>query len=252
MTTGPLTWDDLTDPAAAVRSLTEDVVHAWLLRLDLPAVALDALGPFLSDDELRRADRFRGDDLRRRFVAAHGQLRSVLAGYLGTEPAAVRFGQRPMGKPFLEGGGGLRFNLSHSGERALVAVAWRREVGIDIEEVRAEIDVGGIAARYFAPPEQSALAARPAAERVGAFYRLWTCKEAYGKAVGDGVTAALEGFVVGLPPEAEAGRFRPARGRADEGSGRVWSLAELGGLPGYRAAVVVEGVIGSVRCGQVV
>jgi 4'-phosphopantetheinyl transferase len=242
----------LTGPAAeAVPLRAGDSVHVWLVRLDLPAATLSDQERFLSGGERHRADRFRGPHLRRRFVAAHGQLRAVLAGYLGQDPAAIRFEERAQGKPFLpEDAGGVRFNLSHSGELALVAVAWRREVGVDVEQVRLEVDVTGIAGRYFAPPERSALLALPAPERVGAFYRLWACKEAYGKAVGDGVTAALEGLVVELPPEDEAVRPRPVRGRADEGTGRSWTLAELDGLPGYRAAVAVEGSVSAVRCGR--
>jgi len=225
--------------AGAPPPLGADEVHVWRIELLPSPGVLARLGRHLSPDERRRAERFRFERDQRRFHAARGALRELLGGYLDAEPERLGFAEGAHGKPELAapGGSGLRFNLSHSGELALCAVARGRELGVDIEQARELADAEAMARRFFSAAENAALAALPDAERLGAFFRCWTRKEAYLKAVGAGLLQALDGFDVTLFPEAgECGLS--VRGRPEEAA--RWSLLALAVDPGYAAALVAE------------
>ena len=220
-------------PPAAL-ALAPDEVHVWRVDLDRAAADLDGLASTLSDDERVRAARFRLDAHRRHFVAARGFLRRLLARYLAASPADLHFEYGPQGKPSLVGQA-LRFNLSHSRGLALYAVTTDRAVGVDVERLRDDVAVAALAARFFAPAEQALLEACDGEARRRAFFRLWTCKEAYLKATGTGVTRLLREVVVTLAPEVRL----TIRG---EPSGRPrWSLRELAPGADHVAALVVEG-----------
>jgi 4'-phosphopantetheinyl transferase len=205
-------------------------LHVW--RIDLARARVDQAA--LSDEEQARAARFLLERDRRRFVASHAALRRILTRYLG--PVAPRFADGPHGKPFLDGAA-LRFNLSHSGELALVAVADGREVGVDVEAVR-ELDLAGMARVSFSPRERAALFALPPDERLPAFFRCWTRKEAHLKATGFGLALPLDGFDVSLGPDEPA---RLVATRPDPDEARRFSLLHLDVGPGYAAAVEVAG-----------
>jgi 4'-phosphopantetheinyl transferase len=138
-----------------------------------------------------------GDDGRR---AAHRALRSVLGRYLEQNPRRVelRFGRH--GKPALaDHRAALRFNLSHSGETMLIAIAWRQEIGVDIEQIKPRSDVVALSRRALEPAEAAAVEATAPAARLEAFYAAWTRREAVGKCFGAGLAAPLpqRGFAVG-------------------------------------------------------
>ncbi|KAB2835928.1 4'-phosphopantetheinyl transferase superfamily protein, partial [bacterium] len=188
-------------------------VHVWRAELDVAAKTLAELRGLLSEDERARADRFVRAEDRLRFTAARGLLRRPLGWYLQTPSEKIRFAYGPQGRPELAAetpGVGLRFNLSHSGEIVLIAFARDREVGVDVEALRAPVDEAALARRYFRSEESARLAELPEAERRREFFRLWTRKEALLKAKGLGVRAieidpeADPEFVV-LPLELEEG-----------------------------------------------
>jgi 4'-phosphopantetheinyl transferase len=160
-----------------------------------------ALEATLAAEERERAARLASDELRRRFVVARGLLRERLGALLGVAPGAVAIGYGRHGKPRVAGP--LRFNVAHSGELVLVATAWEREVGVDVERVRRLSDPAGLAAAVLAPEEQEALAALPEHERGLALLRAWTAKEAYLKARGNGLSVDPRDVVVD-PPDAAA------------------------------------------------
>ena len=206
-------------------------VHVWHARMD--GTDFRAL---LSADELARAARFHFSRDRDRFVFFHGVLRTILGRQLGAAPAALRFETAPGGKPYLPGSP-LRFNVSHSRDDVLIAAAWEREVGIDIEFLRADVAVSGIAERFFSPGECAALAALPPEDRVRGFFTCWTRKEAYLKARGSGLALPLARFEVTVAP-GEA----PALLDAPEGAAEVarWKMADVPVPDGF-AALVAEG-----------
>lgn len=171
------------DPAPGELSLGEAELHVWRIGLDLfPAESFVAE---LAPEEAARRFYRAGD--RRRYIAAHGALRRILSRYCGIAPAALRFGRTPNGKPYLEPEMDLCMNLSHSGELALVAVARRMEVGVDVEQIRPVPEALDIARRFLPPEEAGALEALPPEERPQRFFRYWTRLEARLKAAGRGL-----------------------------------------------------------------
>lgn len=221
--------------------LGADDVHVWAARLDVDRERLASLAELLSEDERARAERFAFERLRQRFTAAHGILREILAGYADVAPERLRFETGAEGKPFLTeeaADGGLRFNMSHSAGKALYAVTLGREVGVDVEQVCPDRDHARIAERFFSAREVQALRALSEEEQRTAFFRCWTRKEAYVKAVGKGLAIPLDRFAVSLAP-----RERAAFLDAGDGAGVVsgWSLCNVPVDGGYEGAVCVEG-----------
>lgn len=170
-------------------------VHVWCAWLDDPRVAGPEAGAALSAAELARAAAFHFDTDRRRYVAAHGMLRGLLARYLGIETAAVSFIKGSSGKPALAGTSGLRFNLSHSGPLALLAVARDQQVGVDIEYRMEITDIRLLEERMFTPPIRRRQQVLTPEARLRTFYRRWTQLEATGKCRGIGLD--LENLVEG-------------------------------------------------------
>lgn len=215
--------------------LRDDEIHVWCVELDEAADAA-ALAACLSAGERERAGGLPSSAHRRRFVAARATLRQLLGRYLGQEPGAVVFAHGAHGKPFLPQGG-LHFNVSHTQGLALYAIASACEVGVDVEWMQPQVAHERIAARFFALEEREMLAQVPAEERRVAFYHIWTRKEAYLKACGDGLAAGLGTFAVSL--EAEA--------LLRSGEGRRWKLVAWEPAAGYVAALCGAGVDWRVR-----
>ena len=171
----------------------------------LSVAAHDAGSPtvtHLDEDEVSRAARLRSEPARRRFVAARRALREIAARYLAAPPVSLRFAIEPRGKPRLVAPGDasrLRFNLSHAGDLVLLAFCIDHEVGVDVERTARDVEWPDIAARYFTPLEAARLRALPPARRRRAFFVCWSCKEALGKAIGDGLAATLAAIEVPVP-----------------------------------------------------
>jgi len=164
-------------------------VHVHIARLRATEAVTARFGGLLTRDEQERAARFRFPHLRSSFVLARGALRILAGGYLNTDPAGIRFQYGPKGKPCLAGAARLRFNVSHSGALALFAFTLDVEIGVDVEEIRPMPDLQQIAAGYFSAAEAAELVALPAERREAAFFRCWTRKEAYVKALGEGLSS---------------------------------------------------------------
>ncbi|PWB78352.1 MAG: 4-phosphopantetheinyl transferase [Holophagae bacterium] len=177
----------MSDPAPA-----QLAVELWWGSVPAAQPHLPALLDLLDADERCRADRFRVEAGRQRFVAAHAMLRCLLAERTGIPPQRLTFTAGPRGKPELADptASAPHFNLAHSGDLAVVALA-SRELGVDVEALRPFPRAERFAARFFAPFEQQWLEAAPEAERGHAALKLWTFKEAYLKAVGSGIAIAL-------------------------------------------------------------
>ena len=234
---------NITDASFQIASLrlTEDEVQLW--RADL-----EKLGPhesrwreLLSADERGRADRFHFVRDRQRFMASRALLRTILAALLTDDPASLTFSYSETEKPFLastHANSGITFNVSHSGGIALYAFARHREVGVDVEQVRRDIEVEPIARRFFSVFEQGQLFALPEEDRNEAFFRCWTRKEAYIKAVGKGLSIPLSQFDVSLGA-VETNALLATR--LDKAEAAAWMLQEVPAGAGYRAALCVRG-----------
>ena len=245
-----LTFDSLWCPAPASLTLSSDEVHIWRASLGLTSSQVQKLEQTLTIDEIGRAARYYFPNDRRRFIISRGLLRSILSFYLNTEPDQLRFRYGTNGKPLLAAATGrdiLSFNLSHSGELVLYAVTRSRRVGIDLERVRPDIEYEQIAVRFFSPHEIAVLQGLPTHVRPEAFFTCWTCKEAYIKAKGEGLSLPLNWFEVSVAPDEPVMIFH-IRGDPQEAS--QWSLQQLNPGPGYVACLVVEGHNYRLKCWQ--
>jgi 4'-phosphopantetheinyl transferase len=221
-------------------ALTEGQVQVWLASLEVEPGILRTFEPWLSVDEQARVAQFAFEAHRNHYVAARGILRILLARYGDCHPASLRFSCTPHGKPFVvsnRAGMDLRFNLSHSGSLALYAVARDREVGADIEIIRARADLHKIAKRFFSPAEVTALRGLSPDEQLAGFYACWTRKEAYIKARGEGLSLALDQFDVSVKPGEPAALLRV---QEDAEEPTRWTLFDVTPAEGYAAAVAVE------------
>ena len=219
-------------------ALSNDAVHVWRAGVQLPTTRLDALAAVLSDDERQRAQRFKFAQHRDHFIAARGILRSVLGRYLKTPPETLHFVYGEYGKPALQGAEHLHFNLSHSRDQALYAIAHNRRLGIDIEYARRAVNDAALAERFFAKMEVAALKEVPQARRPEAFFNCWTRKEAYLKARGEGITVSLDSFAVSLKPDVPAALLHCDRFPAEICR---WALHSFTPQPDYIAALCTEG-----------
>lgn len=213
-------------------------VHLWRVDLAPPPDRVDALRGLLSDEERARADRFYFEIDRGRYVVAHAALRTLVARYLNRPEFTSEFLVGAHGKPFLPGGGALRFNLAHSRELGLIALALDREIGVDLEAVDAVTEIEEVAGHFFSPPECRALRRLAAARRREGFFHVWSQKEAYLKGRGDGVTLGLDHFDVAADPAQGAGLLEDRR---DPGATSRWRLIGLEPGAGFRGALAVEG-----------
>lgn len=217
------------------------------MRLQLDDYHYARLEAGLNDEERQRAARFHFDRDRKRFIVARGALRIILAGYLDIDPRDVCFKLGIRGKPGLAPDihrGDVRFNVTHSGEWALVAVTEHREVGVDLERVNPAKANRDVVKRFFAPGEISSLDQLTGDAWIEGFFRCWTRKEAFLKATGDGLYRPLDSFTVSVAPG------EPARLLSildSPGSESRWQVLGLGGPPDYAAALVVAGTVGSLH-----
>jgi 4'-phosphopantetheinyl transferase len=196
-------------PAPAVLTLGEDEIHVWLAELHPGADETE-----LDAEERERAARLRFERDRTWFTASHSALRRIVARYVHRPPASLEFARAEMGKPYIEGP--IRFSMAHSGGLALYAIA-HREVGVDVEQIRLDMDVRGIAERFLPAVESLELSALEPGEQQRAFFRLWTRREAYLKARGIGLSGV--GEVIGAN----------------------WLIQDLDPGEGYAGAVAMEG-----------
>jgi 4'-phosphopantetheinyl transferase len=216
-----------------------DGVHVWRATLAWPEAAAHRLEQCLAADERDKMGRFRLEPDRRRYLVGRALLRLLLGRYLAVSPQALRFETTAAGKPHLAfGQRQLQFNLAHSGEYVLIAIADSRAVGVDVEEIRDDFDAGEIAARFFSLSEQRELEALTGRAKIEAFFECWTRKEAYVKARGEGLSLPLDQFDVSLRP-GEAARLIATR--PDPAEAQRWQLSGIGVAEGYKAALAVEG-----------
>jgi 4'-phosphopantetheinyl transferase len=231
--------------------ISENEIHVWVANLRCEPHQEESLAATLSTDERARMSRLKSAQARVRFAAARSALRAILGRYLDLPPEQICFSYNRHGKPALAGEQAeslLRFNLSHSQDVALCAVAKGREVGVDVERVRAEFAGLPIAKHFFSPSELAALQALSPVLRTEAFFRYWTRKEAFLKALGEGLTRAPQLFTVSLRPDEPVAWHDDS---ADARSSSGWSLTDLAlgsdSMRGYVAALAVEGPISALQ-----
>lgn len=179
-------------------TLSDNQIHIWRANLDLPTAEVAQLATFLFDDEIARANKFYFPEHRRRFIVARSILRQLLGDYLNTNPKNIKFDYSDRGKPQLSKlcNNSLQFNVSHSQEYALFGFAVDRLIGVDIEYLREMPDAIKIARRFFSPLEFQLIASLSDRQQQKVFFKLWTAKEAYLKALGTGLAGSLNSIEI--------------------------------------------------------
>ena len=160
--------------------------RVWSFSLQCAASVEDRLLALLDPGEAARAARFATIEDRRRYVVSHGVLRLILSGRTGREPQAIEIAIGDLGKPYLAGPG-PHFSLSHAADAALVAVSDAGPVGVDLEQVRADVGLARFAGELLPAPEVERIEALPVEERLRAWFQAWTRLEAAAKASGQGL-----------------------------------------------------------------
>lgn len=215
-------------------SASAGACDVWVVSLLQPPQRLAVLETLLSVPERERAAAFLLPLPRHQFIVARGALRTLLGRYLGTSPCALRFAVNAHGKPSLDPACELRFNVSHAGDLALIAVASSFDVGVDVEVHRRIDDLASLAASILCPADLDQWRADAPRQGPAAFYRIWTCKEAVAKAIGCGLAMDFRSLRISLAPGRVAAltSLDPAWGGAG-----AWSVRELETESGYSAAV---------------
>jgi 4'-phosphopantetheinyl transferase len=218
------------------RALTEDSLHVWYVQLDRCLSQVDDYRAILSDVERSRASRFHFQRDQERYVIAHGVLRYLLAIYLERDPRNVPISRLACGKPVLTDVP-LEFNLAHSNDMAVIAIA-RRQVGVDIERMRTLPDAVDLAQRFFPEAEALYIGQLPEKSRGIEFLRSWTRKEAYLKGCGVGLTVPLRSVSTGMNQSHKSG---PSMCCSEGNPPSFWKFAELELDRSYVGAVAVKG-----------
>lgn len=219
-------------------TLSSEIVHVVRVNLDITNEQVSQRSECLSDDERRRAERFKFDQPRARFVACRSALRQVLAECVGVDSSALNFSYGPHGKPELAADhpSNIQFSVSHSGSLGLIALTLDAAVGVDIEECSRSVKMIRLAERFFAESETAELLSLPIDRQRSGFYRGWTCKEAYMKATGLGMSMPLSSFCVGINPDRPASLLHVVD-QPDET--RRWMIEAIEMGDEYAAAVMV-------------
>jgi 4'-phosphopantetheinyl transferase len=231
------------DTFTTVMDLPANEFHIWRASLDRHDTPLDTLLAFLSSDERARADRYHFELDRRRFVSSRALLRLILGRYLDLGPSRVQFGYGSHGKPYLleeAGRTGISFNAADSNELALYAFSRQPNIGVDVEHIRELSDAQQIASSFFSMGENAEWLRLPSSQKTQGFFNCWTRKEAFIKAIGEGLSYPLSEFEVSLTP-GEPPRLRSIAGSIENASRwSLWALSPEAGYVGALAAPIPE------------
>jgi 4'-phosphopantetheinyl transferase len=222
-------------------SLSKKDIHLWRADLSLPDRSIQQFNQILSNDEKMKAERFHFEKDRKKFIIGVGILRTILGCYIGVEPCELRFCFGKHGKPGLSDAFGnkkIHFNMSHSEDLALYGFTRDHEIGLDIEFIRDIPEMDKIAEQFFSIKENDVLRSLPDNKKKEAFFNCWTRKEAFIKAIGEGLSYPLSKLAVSLTPD------EPSRVLTiDEDSERAskWFMWSLRPALGFTAAFAIQG-----------
>ncbi|MEB3309365.1 MAG: 4'-phosphopantetheinyl transferase superfamily protein [Snowella sp.] len=232
-------------------SLSEQQVQVWWFELNPPDSFVEPLVALLSEDEITRANRYQFPHLRTRYQVAHGILRILLGNYLNLHPQHIEFIYSDRGKPQLAAHCNplnLQFNLSHSDNLALVGIGYNQRLGVDVECLRSLKNAELLAQRFFSPTEAKLFKPVNPQTQEQIFFQLWTAKEAYLKATGEGIAGGLDQVEIGLTP------LRFLKCPQSPNPDPQWALQsfsiEPDGKNYYLGAIAVEGKIETLSIEQ--
>ncbi|RZK13103.1 MAG: 4'-phosphopantetheinyl transferase superfamily protein [Flavobacterium sp.] len=225
-------------------TLNDAEAHIWRVDLELDECLQSSLLKLLSPDEKDRARKFCFVKDSRNFIVARGILRSLIGNYLEINPSDISFQYSKFGKPSIADNNSLQFNISHSQNMALFGFTKKFTIGVDVEFVNPNIEVRDIAANFFSRKEIQNLFALPAEQQTLGFFNCWTRKEAFIKAVGEGLSFPLDQFEVSLEPD------KPAKLLATDWNPKAvskWSMYSLAAGTDFVGSLVIEGLVERVK-----
>jgi 4'-phosphopantetheinyl transferase len=225
-------------------NLSDDEAHIWRADLKFNECFQTSFLKLLSPDEKRRAQKFRFTKDSRNFIIARGILRSLIGKYLKIKPSEISFRYSEFGKPGIADNHSLQFNISHSKNIALFAFIKKLNVGVDVEFVNPDIEVKDIAEKFFSPNEVLNLFALPEKQHTLGFFNCWTRKEAFIKAVGEGLSFPLNKFEVSLEPD------KPAKLLATDWEPKAvskWSIFSMSPATNFVGGLAIEGVVEKIK-----
>jgi len=226
--------------------LTDFDIHIWCASLSASSEALSRYTSLLSQDELERAKRFYFEKDRNHFIVGRALLRTLLGSYLDMEPSQIEFVYGQYGKPALKAGiheKTLEFNLSHSKDFAVYAFDLNHKIGIDLEHVHPMADMDDFARQFFSLRENVLINSLAGKQKEEAFFKIWTCKEAFLKANGSGITVPIDQVETTLESD---GSVRLTSISEREEQAELWRLESFTPISGYQAALAVKGNGGQI------
>jgi 4'-phosphopantetheinyl transferase len=229
------------------KKLGKNSVHVWTVSFRKDGCDITQFLQYLSADEIMKAERFRFEKDKKRFMTMRSVLRNILCSYLEIGAADIEFCYNQFGKPFISetiNPRNISFNASSSHGVALIAIALEKDIGIDIEYISRDCEHVEIASEFFSDREQNEFLTLTDATRIEAFYNCWTRKEAFVKAMGEGLSFSLKDFDVSLAPNYPA-RILDIRNIDQKAAD--WNLIDINAGCGYKAALAVKGDIGELR-----
>ena len=228
--------------------LADGNVHVWRASLVPKSDIISEFRALLSTDEIVRADRFHFEKHRVAFTVRRGILRQLLGKYLGRPPVTDTFPSNQYGKPGLPDSyshSDIHFSISHSAGVGLFAFSRGRDLGVDIEAVRTDIEYCALSERFFSKLERQTLRSLPPDRQCEAFFACWSRKEAYIKARGMGLSMPLDQFDVTLAPHDPA---RLIATRDNPANAASWTMYNIDAGQEYAGALAVEGNVSRIYC----
>jgi 4'-phosphopantetheinyl transferase len=222
--------------------LHKGVIDLWLGDFAADVKRNEYYRQLLDTDEQQRVARIKHQRYRSQQIETLGRLREILARYLNVEASEVKLAKEKYGKPIIVGDTDIVFNLSHSSDKLIVAVGLQCQLGVDIEVMRQREQFAGLVKRCFAKEERTYWGNLPETEKASEFYRFWTRKEAFVKAVGRGIALGMEQVVIS--PEVPT---RIVSIPEQYGSGTDWRIMDLDLNEGVIGAMAVRGTEITVR-----
>ncbi|MGI9549671.1 MAG: 4'-phosphopantetheinyl transferase family protein [Aurantibacter sp.] len=218
--------------------LPSNTIHVWTKNFGAVQHETERLIHLLNDHEKIRANKFKFPKDRQRFIVSRAVLKVLLGRYLDENPQEIEFEYGAYGKPEVKVPSSVNFNISHAGNMVVLGFVKNYTIGVDVEIVKNDFDVVELAENFFSQDEIRALSNTNENERFRAFYRCWTRKESFIKAVGQGLSYPLDSFAVSLDDDHSA-EFLKINGIPDPQ--KNWRLHSFIPADGYIAALSING-----------
>jgi 4'-phosphopantetheinyl transferase len=221
-------------------ALQNSEIHVWRILVTDFIPQLNQYWQLLNTTEQQQAKKFIQIKHQNRFIIIHGILRRIISNYLNINPHNINFTNNEFGKPSLSFHESLNFNISHSNDVALLAFTKNNTIGIDVEFNKKNIEIFEIANKFFTPEEANSINNLPIELQLEHFFTYWTCKEAFIKAIGKGLSYSLKNFNIdidNLKIHTEDPEYKNSN----------WSLLKLDTFPNYSAAIATNGDFNKLR-----